>query len=48
VAGFLYIPALMLLIIGLGSLNIPLLIAFGVAGAALVGCFVYAMIGEWR
>jgi alkylation response protein AidB-like acyl-CoA dehydrogenase len=48
VAGFLYIPALMLLIIGLGSLNIPLLIAFGVAGVALVGCFVYAMIGEWR
>jgi hypothetical protein len=48
VGAFLYIPALILLIVALSTLNIPMLIAFGVAGVALVGCFVYAMIGEWR
>ena len=48
VAAFLYIPAVIVVIIALASANIPLLIGFGIAGVLLVGFFVYAIIGEWR
>ncbi len=48
VAAFLYIPAVIVVVIALASANIPLLIGFGIAGLLLVGFFVYAIIGEWR
>jgi hypothetical protein len=40
--GTLYLPALMLTVVVLASLKVSMLIAFGVAGIALLGIFVYA------
>jgi hypothetical protein len=39
--GVLYLPALMLTVVVLGSLNLGALIAFGAAGLALVGVYVF-------
>jgi hypothetical protein len=48
VSAYLYLPALILALIVMFSMNINPVIAFGVAGALLAGFLVYAMIGEWR
>ena len=48
IGAFLYIPALMLLVLVLAAFHAPLWIAFGAAAVVLVACLVYAMIGEWR
>lgn len=48
IGAFLYIPALILLVVVLASFNVPLGLAFVAAGVGLVACFVYAMIGKWR
>jgi hypothetical protein len=39
--GVLYLPALMLTVVVLGSLSLGALAAFGIAGLALVGVYVY-------
>jgi hypothetical protein len=39
--GVLYLPALMLTVVVLGSLNVGALIGFGIAGLALLGVYVY-------
>ena len=41
--GSLYLPALILAIVVLGSLNVPLFVAFVLAGIALVVVLVYAV-----
>ena len=48
IAAFLYIPALLLAIFAMGSMNLDPTLAFGVAGVLLLAFLVYAMIGEWR
>jgi hypothetical protein len=48
VAAYLYLPALILVLIVMFSLDVNALVAFGVAGALLAGFFIYAMIGEYR
>jgi len=39
--GVLYLPALLLTVVVLGSLNLGALIAFGTAGVALLGVYVF-------
>jgi hypothetical protein len=39
--GVLYLPAVMLTVVVLGSLNVGALIAFGAAGLALAGVYIY-------
>jgi len=39
--GVLYLPAVMLTVVVLGSLNVGALIAFGTAGLALLGVYIY-------
>ena len=39
--GVLYLPAVMLTVVVLGSLNFGALIAFGTAGLALLGVYIY-------
>ena len=39
--GMLYLPALMLTVVVLGSFKVGALVAFGVAGIALLGVYVY-------
>jgi lipopolysaccharide export LptBFGC system permease protein LptF len=41
--GALYLPALMLMVVVLGSFNVSGLVAFGVAGVALIGVFLYVI-----
>ena len=48
IAAYLYLPAVLLVVVGLGSLHVSVGIAFAVAGALLAGFFVYAIMGEWR
>jgi hypothetical protein len=48
VAAYLYLPALILALIVMFSLNVNALVAFGIAGALLAAFLVYAMIGEYR
>ena len=39
--GALYLPAVLLVVVILGSLNVNAVIAFGIAGLALIGVYVY-------
>ena len=48
IAAYLYLPALILTIVVMGSLNLSVLLAFGIAGAALIGFFVYAISAKYR
>ena len=48
VAGFLYLPALMVTVLAVSALHAGPLVGFAAAGVLLVAFFVYAMIGEWR
>ena len=48
IVGALYLPALMLLIVVLGSLNVSALVAFGIAGVALVGVYVSVVYARSR
>src|SRR5438270_10453510 len=41
--GFLYLPALILAIVVMGSAHLNLLLAFAVAGVALLGVFAYVL-----
>ena len=43
VIGFLYLPALILVVVVLGSANLSLLLAFAVAGVALLAVYLYAL-----
>lgn len=43
IVGVLYLPALMLAVIVMGSLNVGALVAFGLAGLALLGVYVYVV-----
>jgi len=43
VVGFLYLPALILVVVVLGSANLSLLLAFAVAGVALLAVYLYAL-----
>ena len=43
VVGVLYLPALMLAVVVLGSLQVGMLVAFGIAGLALLGVYLYAI-----
>jgi hypothetical protein len=47
-AGALYLPALMLALLVMGSVGVNALIAFGVAGLLLVGFLLYALSGKYR
>jgi hypothetical protein len=47
-AGALYLPALMLAVVVMGSLGVNALVAFGVAGVMFVGFCIYAVSGEYR
>ena len=47
-AGALYLPALMVAVIVMGSLGVNSGIAFGVAGLLLVGFLVYTLSGKYR
>jgi|SRR5579885_2066778 len=48
VAGYLYLPALIVTVLGVNAAHGGLLAGFTAAGVLLVAFFVYAMIGEWR
>ena len=48
IAAFLYLPALILVVLAVASLHLSALVAFAAAGVVLAGFFVYAMIGEWK
>jgi len=43
IVGFLYLPALILAVVVLGSASLNLLLAFAVAGVALLGIFLYVL-----
>jgi len=43
IVGFLYLPALILMVVVIGSANFSLLLAFAVAGIALLGVFLYVV-----
>ena len=43
IVGVAYLPALMLGVIVLGSLDVSALVAFGLAGLALIGVYVYVV-----
>ncbi|HYU63164.1 MAG TPA: hypothetical protein VEN12_05230 [Verrucomicrobiae bacterium] len=43
IVGVAYLPTLMLAVIVLGSLNVSALVAFGLAGLALIGVYVYVV-----
>ena len=44
--GTLYLPALILMIVIMGTFNISLLIAFGIAGVVLVGVFLLIVVAQ--
>ena len=48
VVGVLYLPALLLLILALGSLDVSMPLAFAIAGAALVGVLAFLLLGRTR
>ena len=48
IAGYLYLPVLMLTVLGVNAVHAGPLVGFSAAGVLLIGFFVYAMIGEWR
>src|SRR5438094_566238 len=43
IVGFLYLPALILAVVVLGSASLNLLLAFAIAGVALLGIFLYVL-----
>ena len=43
IVGVLYLPALMLSIIVMGSLQMGMVVAFGIAGLALLGVYLYVV-----
>ena len=43
IVGFLYLPALILAVVVLGSASLNLLLAFAVAGVVLLGIFLYVL-----
>ena len=43
VIGFLYLPAVILVVVVLGSANLSLLLAFAVAGVALLAVYLYVL-----
>jgi hypothetical protein len=47
-AGYLYIPSLIFLVVVMASLGLNPLLAFGVAGLFLAGFFVYSVAGKYR
>jgi len=46
--GALYLPALMLAVVVMGSVGINLVVAFGVAGLLLLGFLIYALSAKYR
>ena len=48
IAAYLYLPVLMLTVLGVSAAHAGPLVGFAAAGVLLVAFFVYAMIGEWR
>ena len=48
IAAYLYLPALIVMVLGVSSLHASPLLGFAAAGVLLVAFLVYAMIGEWR
>ena len=47
-AGVLYLPALMLALVVMGSVGVNELVEFGVCGLLLVGSFIFALTGKCR
>ena|SRR5215472_2338167 len=47
-AAVLYLPALMLALVVMGSVGVNALVTFGVCGLLLVGFFIYALSGKYR
>jgi hypothetical protein len=47
-AGALYLPALMVALLVMGSFGVNALVAFGVAGLLLAGFLLYALAGKYR
>lgn len=47
-AGALYLPALMLAVVVMGSAGLSPQVAFGVAGVLFVGFLIYAAYGKYR
>jgi hypothetical protein len=47
-AGYLYLPSLVLLVVVMASFGLNPLVAFGVAGLLLAGFFVYSVSGRYR
>lgn len=47
-AGAFYLPALILVVVVMGSIGVNILVAFAVGGLLLVGFFIYALIGKYR
>ncbi|TMC53495.1 MAG: hypothetical protein E6J20_07475 [Chloroflexi bacterium] len=47
-AGYLYLPCLVLLVVFLASIGVNPLIAFAVAGLLLVGFYVYSLAARYR
>ena len=48
IAAYLYLPALMVIVLVVASMHVSALIGFAAAGVVLAAFFVYAMIGEWK
>ncbi len=46
--GALYLPALILIVVVLSSLNVSVLLAFAIAGVALVGVFALVVLGATK
>ena len=47
-AAVLYLLALMLALVVMGSVGVNALVTFGVCGLLLVGFFIYALLGKYR
>ena len=48
IAAYLYLPGLIVTVLGINALHASPLLGFAAAGVLAAGFFVYAMIGEWR
>jgi len=47
-AGYLYLPSLVLVVVVIASFGVNPLIAFGVAGLLLVGFYIYSLAAKYR
>jgi hypothetical protein len=47
-AGALYLPALIVVVLVMGSVGVNAVVAFGVAGLLLAGFLLYAVFGKYR